>query len=105
MIIGLVGIPASLMGAAMTTLFQLTTDDSHRGRIFGALGAIRAGAMMLGVVLAGALGEVFGIVAVIAWQGAGYMIGGFVVCVMLGLRRGEESRVAVAAQTALTSDA
>ncbi len=94
-IIGLVGVPAALMGAAMTTLFQVSTLETHRGRIFGAFGAIRAVAMMLGVILAGPLGEIIGIVPVIAWQGAGYVIGGLVVCGALGVRQREVTEVSV----------
>ena len=47
------------------TLFQRNTMDSYRGRVFGALG------------------EAIGIVPVLAVQGAGYVLAGFAVLVLM----------------------
>jgi hypothetical protein len=65
------------------TLFQRNTADSHRGRVFGALGAAEGVAVLLGTVAAGWLGEAIGIVPVLAVQGAGYVVAGFAVLVLM----------------------
>jgi Na+/melibiose symporter-like transporter len=87
----LIGIPAAGALAGMMTTFQTLTPDDFRGRVFGALTAIRALMAVLGIGVASWLGEVVGIVPVIAWQGVGYLGGGVLVLVAL---RG--SRVATA---------
>lgn len=80
----LVGLPGALTVAGFTTLMQRHTDDAYRGRVFSSLGVVRAVAALSGTVGAGFLGESVGIVPVIAYQGAGYVIAGGVV--MLALR-------------------
>jgi Na+/melibiose symporter-like transporter len=75
----LVGLPEAFAVVGETTLFQRCSSDSHRGRVFGALGAVQGGAMLAGTLLAGALGDVIGIVPVIAVQGVGYVVAGLIV--------------------------
>lgn len=65
------------------TLFQRNTMDSYRGRVFGALGAAQGLAVLVGTVAAGWLGEAIGIVPVLAVQGAGYVLAGFAVLVLM----------------------
>jgi len=74
-----VGLPAAAAIAALTTLLQANSVDSHRGRIFGALGAVEGACMLVGTVLAGTLGDVIGIVPVIAIQCVGYVVAGVLV--------------------------
>jgi Na+/melibiose symporter-like transporter len=74
-----VGLPGSLVVVSQTTLFQRSSSDSHRGRVFGALGAVQGAAMLVGTVLAGTLGDVIGIVPVIAVQGVGYLVASVIV--------------------------
>ncbi len=74
-----VGLPGSVVVAGTATLFQTSSADSHRGRVFGAVGALQGTAMVLGMVVAGTLGDVVGIVPVIAVQGAGYVVAGLLV--------------------------
>lgn len=74
-----VGPPAALAVVGQTTLFQRTSSDSHRGRVFGALSAVQGVALLAGTLLAGVLGDVLGIVPVIAVQGAGYVVAGLIV--------------------------
>ncbi|GIF27001.1 Na+/melibiose symporter-like transporter [Actinoplanes tereljensis] len=79
----LVGLPGALTVAGLVTVFQTATDDSYRGRVFGAITALRAGAMLVGIVLAGTLAGRAGIVPVIAVQGAGYLAAGLLVLAAL----------------------
>jgi MFS family permease len=69
--------------SAETTLVQASSPDSHRGRVFGAIGAMEGAAMVAGTVFAGTLGDVIGIVPIIAVQGAGYVLAGFLVIAWL----------------------
>jgi MFS family permease len=78
-----VGVPGAAVSASFTTLLQLGTTDAFRGRVFGTLLGLNSGGLLAGSVLAGWLGEVLGIVPVIAWQGAGYVLLGIVVAVRL----------------------
>jgi Na+/melibiose symporter-like transporter len=71
-----VGLPAAVMLAGMTTLLQTSSHDSHRGRVFGAIGAIQAATSLCGVVLAGVLGDVVGILPILALQGVMYVLAG-----------------------------
>ena len=78
-----VGLPGALVGASTMTLFQRNTTDSHRGRVFGSLGATGAVAVMVGTVCAGLLGQAVGIIPVLAVQGASYVVAGLVMLVTL----------------------
>jgi Na+/melibiose symporter-like transporter len=71
-----VGLPGAVMLAGMTTLLQTSSHDSHRGRVFGAIGAIQAATSLCGVVLAGVLGDVVGILPILALQGVMYVLAG-----------------------------
>jgi Na+/melibiose symporter-like transporter len=78
-----VGLPGALALAGFMTLFQRTTVDSHRGRVFGSLGAAEGVAVMVGTLGAGLLAQFVGIIPVLAVQGASYMVAGFVMLVTL----------------------
>ena len=78
-----VGFPGAMVVAAEMTLFQASAPDSHRGRVFGAVGAMQGAAMVAGTVFAGTLGGVIGIVPIIAVQGAGYVVAGAVVLALM----------------------
>ena len=79
-----VGVPGALLLAGGMTLLQSATADSHRGRVFGALGAIEGVAIAAGAITAGFLGQSVGIIPVLAAQGGGYLVGG--TAVLLALR-------------------
>jgi Na+/melibiose symporter-like transporter len=79
-----VGIPGAAVSASFTTLLQLGTTDAFRGRVFGTVLGLESGGVLVGSLLAGWLAEVVGIVPVIAWQGAGFVLMGVVVAVRLG---------------------
>jgi Na+/melibiose symporter-like transporter len=74
-----VGFPGALLLAAMMTLLQRNTADGHRGRVFGALGAIEGVAAVVGAVGAGVLGTALGIIPTLAAQGGGYVVAGVLV--------------------------
>ena len=79
----LVGFPGALMVTSAMTLLQRHTTDSHRGRVFGALGAAEGIAIVAGTSAAGFLGQSLGIVPMLAAQGAGYVLAGTLVVVLL----------------------
>ncbi|GIM92901.1 MFS transporter [Paractinoplanes toevensis] len=78
-----VGLPGALTVAGLVTVFQTATEDSHRGRVYGAIMAVRAAAMLVGIALAGTLAGRAGIVPVIAVQGAAYLSAGLLVLAAL----------------------
>jgi len=79
-----VGVPGAFTLAGFMTLFQRNTADAYRGRVFGAIAFVEAVAAIIGTLSAGFLGDTVGIVEVLAFQGAGYVVAGF--AVLLGLR-------------------
>lgn len=80
----LVGVPAAVAVAGLMTVLQTLTEDRYRGRVFGALNVVQAASALAGIGLAAWLGDTVGITPVIAWQGAGYVLGGLIV--LSGLR-------------------
>jgi Na+/melibiose symporter-like transporter len=78
-----VGVPGALMLAGTMTLLQRNAADSHRGRVFGALGAVEGVAIVAGTLAAGFLGQTVGIIPVLATQGVGYVVAGLLVVVAL----------------------
>src|SRR5206468_208410 len=78
-----VGVPGACTVAGMMTTFQTMTSDEFRGRVFGAISAVGGAAVLAGIGVAGWLGERVGIVAIIAIQGCGYVVGGVMVLLAL----------------------
>jgi MFS family permease len=78
-----VGVPGAVLIAGYTTLLQRNTADSLRGRVMGALGVVRGTAVVIGTITAGFLGEILPIVAVISYQGVGYMTAGILILMLL----------------------
>jgi Na+/melibiose symporter-like transporter len=78
-----VGLPGALTVAGFMTLFQRSTTDAYRGRVFGAMGLVQSVAMVVGAVGAGFLGTSIGIVPIIALQGVGYLFAGCAIVVLL----------------------
>lgn len=79
----LVGIPGACAIAGLMTTFQTETVDQFRGRVFGAITAVRGVSVLIGVALASWLGDAVGILPIIAIQGAGYVVGGALVLLLL----------------------
>jgi MFS family permease len=79
----IVGVPGAAMGAATTTLQQFQTEDSHRGRVAGAIGAVAGLGALIGAVAAGVLGEFVPVILLLVTQGSVYVIGGTAVWFMV----------------------
>jgi Na+/melibiose symporter-like transporter len=79
----IVGVPGALTMAGLLTLYQRNTEDSHRGRVFGAFAAAEGIAVLTGTLAGGYLTRPFGIVPVIAIQGAGYLVAGLLMAAWL----------------------
>ena len=79
----IVGVPGAAMGAAVTTLQQSETEDSHRGRVVGAIGAVGGLGALVGAITAGVLGEVLPVVLLLVVQGSGYLVGGTAVLLLV----------------------
>ncbi|TCN44016.1 putative MFS family arabinose efflux permease [Kribbella orskensis] len=75
----LVGLPGAFLIAGSMTVIQRLTDDASRGRVFGALFAAEGVALLVGIAVAGVLGDVVGIIPVLVVQGLGFVAGGIVV--------------------------
>ena len=87
----IVGLPGALTLAGLVTLFQRSSEDSYRGRVFGALSALEGISVLAGTLGAGYLSRIAGIVPVLAIQGGGYVVAGLVMLRCLregGLREG-----------------
>ncbi|MEV0560496.1 MFS transporter [Dactylosporangium sp. NPDC050588] len=78
-----IGLPGALTITGLFTLLQTTTDDAHRGRIFGLVNAIQGAAMLAGTLAAGVLSSQLGIIPVIAFQGVGYCAAGALMLLFL----------------------
>jgi Na+/melibiose symporter-like transporter len=91
-----VGVPGALTLAGALTLFQRNTEDSYRGRVFGALNAVEGVAILAGTIVAGVLAQVVGIIPVLACQGGGYVVAGLAMLIVLRAEGGPARRPAVA---------
>ena len=72
----IVGVPGALVLAGLITLFQRNSEDSYRGRIFGAINAVEGITVLAGTLAAGYLSRYVGIIPVLAIQGGGYVVAG-----------------------------
>jgi len=75
----LVGVPSAAIIASAMTLLQTAVGDEQRGRVFGAFFATTASSGLIGTAIAGALGDVAGIVPLLTFQGLGYVVAGVLV--------------------------
>jgi Na+/melibiose symporter-like transporter len=74
----IVGLPGALTMAGLITLFQRSSEDSHRGRVFGAVSTLEGVTVLAGTLGAGYLSRLAGIIPVLAIQGGGYVVAGLV---------------------------
>ena len=82
-LMAVVGVPAAGIGVGYITLLQTSVADEYRGRVFGAFSATSALAVLIGSGLAGALGDLLGIVTVLNIQGVVYVLAGAMVLALL----------------------
>jgi Na+/melibiose symporter-like transporter len=80
------GVPAVAMLTGLTALVQADTPDAYLGRVFATFLGTYNGLQALGVLLAGVLGDVLGVVAVLNGQAAIYLLAGALALLALGRR-------------------
>jgi Na+/melibiose symporter-like transporter len=101
----IVGVPGALALAGLITMFQRNTEDSYRGRVFGAISTAEGVTVLAGTLAAGFLSRVAGIIPVLAIQGAGYILAGIAMFVWLREEHGSgAARSADAEPTPATAD-
>jgi MFS family permease len=83
-----VGVPGALTLAGLITLFQRSSEDAYRGRVFGAVSALGI-TVLAGTLGAGYLSRLAGIIPVLAVQGGGYMVAGLAMLAWLKEAPGE----------------
>jgi MFS family permease len=71
-----VGLPGALTLAGLITLFQRSSEDAYRGRVFGAVSALEGITVLAGTLGSGYLSRFAGIIPVLAVQGVGYVLAG-----------------------------
>lgn len=81
-----VGVPATAIGAGYTTLMQTNVEDRFLGRVFSTVDAVSALALLVGMAAAGFLGDVIGVVALVKVQGLAHTLAGLLVLTFLRLR-------------------
>lgn len=91
-LIAVVGFPAAALNAGFFTLLQLRAPQDYRGRVFGAISAAAAAAMLLGTVVGSTLATTVGVIPLIAIQGAIHIVAGPLV--LARLRRVARRRAA-----------
>jgi Na+/melibiose symporter-like transporter len=79
----IVGLPGALTLAGLITLFQRSSDDAYRGRVFGAVSALEGVTVLAGTLGSGYLSRLAGIIPVLAVQGGGYVVAGLAMLVWL----------------------
>jgi MFS family permease len=81
-----VGLPVAAFEAGGMTLFQQSTEPGLRGRVFGFI--ITGGSifMVVGMAIGGLLGDRLGPIPVLNIQGAGYVVAGLLLLLLLGSR-------------------
>lgn len=78
-----VGIPGVALGTGAQSLLQATAPDAYLGRVFGALGTTMGLMLLLGTITAGVVTDHLGVVPVLNIQGAGYVLAGLLVLLLL----------------------
>jgi Na+/melibiose symporter-like transporter len=86
-----VGLPGALTLAGLITLFQRSSEDAYRGRVFGAVSGLEGITVLAGTLGSGYLSRLAGIIPVLAVQGGGYVVAGLAMLVWLKERPGEPS--------------
>ncbi|NJP93019.1 MFS transporter [Nonomuraea sp. FMUSA5-5] len=86
-LIALAGLPGAAAMAGLTTFAQTATGADRLGAVFGLLMSAQAATSLLGMALAGVLGERLGIVPTLCLHAAGLMAAGLLVVVTADGRR------------------
>ncbi|HEY7974129.1 MAG TPA: MFS transporter, partial [Ktedonobacterales bacterium] len=78
-----VGIPGVALITGLQSLIQIRAPERYLGRVFGALGACMALFSIAGASIAGWLGPRFGAVTLLNIQGAGYIVVGLILTLLI----------------------
>jgi MFS family permease len=78
-----VGVPGIFKVTGVNTLLQISVDDAFRGRVFGAFGMVASLMALIGLTLAGLIGDRVGVITVLNIQGAVYILAGLMVLTLL----------------------
>jgi len=78
-----VGLPAAVFFPSVNAIIQHTVADAYRGRVLGALGTTMALAALVGIGVAGSLGDVLGVVPILNIQAIAHIVAGLVVLATL----------------------
>ena len=99
---------AGLFGSAWMisgeTLLQLGTSDQFRGRIFGTLGTTSALASLVGMLIAGFLADLVGLVLVLSISGSLYILSGVLAWIMLPKTAPQPVGLSAPAETTLSPE-
>jgi len=87
------GVPETGFVVSQQTLLQSTVSDKYRGRIFGALGTTNALLGLGGMGLAGALGDIVGVVPVLNTAAILWLLAGVMALVLLVPGRGVKANL------------
>lgn len=98
---GLIGIAAIGARVSQQTLLQRAAADRYRGRIFGALGTVRALAMLIGAGGAALLGDLLGVIILFSLMSVLYVCSGMVALGLLGVAGGVRAEDAVSTAAAV----
>ena len=79
----LVGIPVMGFMPGIQALTQLRSPDVFRGRITSSMGTTMGILGLVGTIIAGTITDHFGVVAVLTFQGAGYILAGILLLTLL----------------------
>ncbi len=86
-----VGIPGTAGQVSFQSLLQFLVEDKLRGRVFGTAVSIGALMTLLGMILAGALGDRLGPIVLLNIQGSVYALSGvLVIATLWGLKVGKQ---------------
>lgn len=87
-LISMVGVAASAWIITSETLLQLAVSDQFRGRVFGTLGTTSALASLVGMLLAGTLADLVGLVLILSISGGLFIVSGLLAWRMLPRSQG-----------------
>jgi MFS family permease len=88
----LVGGPSAAITAGYLTLAQTSVGDAYRGRLLGLFFAVTALSGVIGMGLAGVLGDSVGIIPMLTFDSVAYVMAGSLVLIVLGRLRPDPAR-------------
>ncbi|MEO6889925.1 MAG: MFS transporter [Ktedonobacteraceae bacterium] len=95
----IVGLPATGMMVSLNALLQISVDDRLRGRVFGTSFAVYGLMVLIGMILAGVLGDRLGPVLLLNIQGGIHVLAGIFALLMLGAVKAREHQEQDKAET------